>query len=183
MLSTRDVPGRFAQIAGCLAAHEISILSAQLDTRDDGIVIDTFQVSDSEGKAIMDSESWARIDRLMSSVIAGEMALDSLLTSRFRDKAGRQASSSMTPRVRIDNDISSQSTVIEVQTEDRLGLGYLIAKTLAELGLNIVSAKLATERKYVFDVFYVQTREGGKITATFQMTEILERLRSQLTSP
>jgi len=145
-------------------------------------VIDTFQVSDSEGKAIMDSESWGHIDRLLNDVISGEVTLDSLLTSRFRDRAGRQAGSSLIPRVRIDNEISSQSTVIEVQTEDRLGLGYLIAKTLAELGLNIISAKLATERKFVFDVFYVQTREGGKITANFQMIEILERLRSRLTS-
>jgi len=61
-----------------------------------------------------------------------------------------------------------------------LGLGYHIAKTLADLGLNILSAKLATEKNYAFDVFYVQTREGEKITSSFQMTEILERLRFKL---
>ena len=85
------------------------------------------------------------------------------------------------PGVRIDNEIASQSTVIEVETQDRPGLGYRVAKALADLGLNILSAKLATERNHqVFDVFYVQTREGEKVTSSFQMTEVLERLRSAL---
>jgi [protein-PII] uridylyltransferase len=66
------------------------------------------------------------------------------------------------------------------QTQDRPGLGYRIARALADLGLNILSAKLATERNHAFDVFYVQTREGEKVTSSFQMTEVLERLRSAL---
>ena len=179
-LSTRDLPGRFAQIASVLAAHGISILSAQLNTRDDGIVIDTFQVSDTEGQAIVDPAYCDRVNQLLSEVITGEKTFDALVESRLHHLSSRQTSSSMIPRVRIDNDVSSQSTVIEVQTEDRLGLGYYIAKTLADLGLNILSAKLATEKNYAFDVFYVQTREGEKITSSFQMTEILERLRFKL---
>ncbi|HEX2523938.1 MAG TPA: hypothetical protein VHP35_17625, partial [Terriglobia bacterium] len=57
-LSTRDLPGRFAQIAGTLTSQGISILSAQLNTRDDAVVIDTFQVSDERGQAIVDADVW-----------------------------------------------------------------------------------------------------------------------------
>jgi [protein-PII] uridylyltransferase len=179
-LAARDLPGRFAQIAGSLAASGLSILSAQLNTRDDGIVIDTFQVSDAQDQAIVDPEDWGRVDRLLADVIVGERDLETLLEARFRSSSVRQTSSAVVPRVRIDNDISAQSTVIEVQTEDRLGLGYHIAKTLANLGLNILSAKLATEKNHAFDVFYVQTQSGDKVTSSFQMTEILERLRFRL---
>jgi [protein-PII] uridylyltransferase len=179
-LTTRDLPGRFAEIAGCLAANGLSILSAQLNTRDDGIVIDTFQVSDAKGHAIIDAEDWSRVDRLLAAVIAGERKLATVLEDGFRPPSTGQSSSSMLPRVRIDNDISNHSTVIEVQTEDRLGLGYHIAKTLADLGLNILSAKLATEKNHAFDVFYVQTHAGEKVTSGFQMTEVLERLRFRL---
>ena len=179
-LVTRDVPGRFAEIAGSLAANGLSILSAQLNTRDDGIVIDTFQVSDAEGQAIIDAEDWSRVDRLLAEVIAGKRDLEAILEARFRNPSVGQSSAVAVPRVRIDNDISAQSTVIEVQTEDRLGLGYHIAKTLADLGLNILSAKLATEKNHAFDVFYVQTQSGDKVTSSFQMTEILERLRFRL---
>jgi len=178
VLSTRDLPGRFAQIAGTLSSQGIRILSAQLNTRNDAVVIDTFQVSDAQGQAIVDAEVWRRVDRLLASVISGDRDLKEILASRRKDSDELQAGPA--PRLRIDNEIASQSTVIEVQTQDRPGLGYRIAKTLADLGLNILSAKLATERNHAFDVFYVQTREGEKVTSSFQMTEILERLRSAL---
>jgi [protein-PII] uridylyltransferase len=179
VLSTRDLPGRFAQIAGTLSSQGISILSAQLNTRDDAVVIDTFQVSDDQGQAIVDAEVWRRVDRLLASVISGDRYLEEILASHHR-ASDDLVSSLPAPRLRIDNEIASQSTVIEVQTQDRPGLGYRIAKALADLELNILSAKLATERNHVFDVFYVQTREGEKVTSSFQMTEVLERLRSAL---
>jgi len=179
IVSTRDLPGRFAQIAGTLSSQGISILSAQLNTRDDAVVIDTFQVSDVQGQAIVDSEVWGRVDRLLASVISGDQDLEQILTLHRKD-AAESAIGLPAPRLRIDNEIGSQSTVIEVQTQDRPGLGYRIAKALADLGLNILSAKLATERNHVFDVFYVQTREGEKLTSSFQMTEVLERLRAAL---
>lgn len=179
VLSTRDLPGRFAQIAGTLSSQGISILSAQLNTRDDAVVIDTFQVSDAHGQAIVDGEIWRRVDRLLVSVIRGDRDLEELLSSR-REDSDESTVRLAQPRLRIDNEIASQSTVIEVQTQDRPGLGYLIARTLADLGLNILSAKLATERNHAFDVFYVQTREGEKVNGSFQMTEVLERLRSAL---
>jgi [protein-PII] uridylyltransferase len=180
IVATRDLPGRFSQIAGTLASQKLSILSAQLNTRDDGVVIDTFQVSDAGGGAMTDREAWTRIDRLLGDVIRGEVDVSRLFAAR--PKAGDDTAGGIhaTPRIRIDNDIASQSTVIEVQTMDRQGLGYQIARALAELELNIVSAKLATERGHAFDVFYVQTKEGEKVTSSFQMTEILERLRLQL---
>lgn len=179
VLSTRDLPGRFAQIAGTLSSQGISILSAQLNTRDDAVVIDTFQVCDAHGQAIVDAERWRGVDRLLVSVIRGDRDLAELLSSRLQDSDESTVRLAQ-PRLRVDNEIASQSTVIEVQTQDRPGLGYLIARTLADLGLNILSAKLATESNHAFDVFYVQTREGEKVNSSFQMTEVLERLRSAL---
>ncbi|MEW5978132.1 MAG: HD domain-containing protein [Acidobacteriota bacterium] len=179
-VSTNDVPGRFAQIAGSLTSLDVSILSAQLNTRDDGIVIDSFQVCDATGKALVEPEFWKKVDRLLIDVIRGDKSVDELLSRRLTSGTEVRKKSGATPRIRIDNEISSQSTVIEVQSEDRLGLGYMIARCLAELGLNILSAKLGTEKSHAFDVFYVQTQSGGKISSSFQMTEVLEQLRSRL---
>lgn len=179
VLSTHDLPGRFAQIAGTLSSQNISILSAQLNTRDDGVVIDTFQISDAQGQAIVDAEVWRHVDRLLAAVISGEQDLNELLALGRKDTEGSSPGLA-TPRLRIDNEIASQSTVIEVQASDRPGLGYRVARALADLGLNILSAKLATEHNHAFAVFYVQTREGEKVTSSFQMTEVLERLRSAL---
>ena len=61
-----------------------------------------------------------------------------------------------------------------------MGLGYQIAKTLADLKLNITFAKLATEKAHAFDVFYVQDQKGGKILDSARMAEIVEQLRVEV---
>src|SRR5262245_29805076 len=44
VIATRDVPGLFSLIAGTLAAHAITVLSAQIHTRAAGLAIDKFPV-------------------------------------------------------------------------------------------------------------------------------------------
>ena len=181
-LSTRDLPGRFAQITGTLTALGIRLLSAQLNTREDGIVIDTFHVSDLGSHLLIDDAGRRRVDQVLAEIILGKTRLEDLLRGQryeAREERGG-ASFAVAPRVRIDNDISAHSTVIEVQARDSWGLSYRIAGILAGLGLNIISAKLATERDYAFDVFYVQTEEGKKIVDGSRMSQILERLRTEV---
>ena len=55
---TRDTAGLFALIAGTLAAHGVNILSAQIETRADGVALDTFHVNDPGGDAILDESRW-----------------------------------------------------------------------------------------------------------------------------
>ena len=183
-LSTRDLPGRFAQITGTLTALGIRLLSAQLNTREDGIVIDTFHVSDVGGHLLVDDAGRRRVDRVLAEIILGKTRLQDLLRGQ-RYEVGAEAGAAalaVAPRVRIDNDVSAHSTVIEVQARDSWGLSYRIAGILAGLGLNIVSAKLATDRDYAFDVFYVQTEGGGKVVDGSRMSQILERLRLEVKS-
>ena len=47
---------------------------------------------------------------------------------------------------------------------DEEGLVYKIASALASLGLDIVCAKIATEKSDALDVFYVTDREGLKLS-------------------
>ena len=179
-LSTRDLPGRFAQIMGALTALGIRMLSAQLNTREDGIVIDTFHVYDLEGQLLVKEKGRQQVEQLVTEVILGRSELQDLISEhQVRKPSAEQGAPSLviTPRVRIDNDISAHSTVIEVQAPDHWSLSYRIAATLAGFDLNILTAKLATERDYAFDVFYVQTQEGSKVTNSSQMTQIIEQLR------
>ena len=55
--------------------------------------------------------------------------------------------------------------MLEIKCPDRLGLLYQITGTLAALGLDIVSARIATEIDQALDTFYVQDRKGDKIDA------------------
>jgi len=47
---------------------------------------------------------------------------------------------------------------------DEPGLAYRIASALAALGLDIVCAKIATEKSDALDVFYVTDEEGMKLS-------------------
>ncbi len=55
------------------------------------------------------------------------------------------------------------STVIEVESTDRIGLLYDITRALFEAGLSISSAIVATYGELAVDVFYVRDGFGHKL--------------------
>jgi [protein-PII] uridylyltransferase len=84
----------------------------------------------------------------------------------------------VTTEIRLADD-SSRATIVEVTTRDRVGVLYAITRTLAELGLDISLAKVATEGEKVADVFYV-TRGGDKLTDPDARGEVVRRLEAAL---
>ena len=66
-------------------------------------------------------------------------------------------------RVVIDNEASEQYTIVEVYSEDRPGQLYRITQTLADFGINIYRAYIATEVEQLIDVFYVLDSHKEKI--------------------
>jgi [protein-PII] uridylyltransferase len=66
-------------------------------------------------------------------------------------------------RIEIDNTSSETRTIVEVETEDRIGLLYTIAQVFSELELNIAVAKILTERGAAVDTFYVTDFLGHKL--------------------
>ena len=172
---TRDLPGLFSLIAVTLAAHGINIISAQISTRADGIAIDTFQVNDPTGETITSPAHWRRTLAALRSVLAGEESVDALLerrraTGRLPTVVPERA------RIGIDNTLSDAFTVVEVKCPDRLGLLYLITRTLSACGLDIGSARIATEIDQAYDTFYVHDGQGRRV----EDPDALERLRQAL---
>jgi [protein-PII] uridylyltransferase len=166
---TRDRHGLCADIAGALAAHGIEILSAELNTREDGIALDVFILRQASTHHAIDLERYPAIERSLSKVIAGEADVAALV-ERWRlrnaprkrnavDQGGRR----QPPQVACDNEASQSSTLIEVHAIDEPGLVYKIASALAALGLDIVCARIATEKSDALDVFYVTDEEGNKL--------------------
>src|SRR3989441_3936536 len=138
---TRDPPGRVAVPRGPPAASDANTLSAQSHTRADGIAIDTFQVNDPAGDVIGSPAHWARTLDALRAVLTGEQTVPALLARRRA--AGREATGPGGPsKIALDNQLSDTATVIEVKCPDRLGLLYLITKTLAGLRLDLLSARI-----------------------------------------
>ena len=66
------------------------------------------------------------------------------------------------PRVVVDNHASRDATVVEVHAPDSIGVLYRITRALAELDLDIVSAKVQTLGDRVVDAFYVRDRRARR---------------------
>jgi [protein-PII] uridylyltransferase len=174
---TRDTAGLFSLIAGTLAAHGVNILSAQIETRADGIAVDTFHVNDAPGEAILDERRWDAVTTDLRRTLSGEASVEGLFEARQRPLPGSEAGSS---RVTVHNSLSDTHTVVEVKAPDRVGLLYRITRALADQGLNIATAKIATDRDQAFDAFYVTDAARRKIEAPARIALLREAITRAL---
>ncbi len=182
VIATRDVPGLFSLIAGTLAAHGVNVLSAQIHTRSDGIAIDTFQVNDPVGEPVTEDARWRRTLEALRRVLVGEETVEALLAKRRAGRGGGDAVASP-PKISVDNRLSDSHTVVEVKCADRSGLLYAITRTLSAHGLDIGSARIATEIDQAYDTFYVTDREGRRVEEPAAMSRLREALEEALLAP
>ncbi|MFN2557520.1 MAG: [protein-PII] uridylyltransferase [Nitriliruptorales bacterium] len=153
-----DRPGLFAKVAGVIAIHGGSILSAHAFTRVDGIAVDTFTVRRPDGTG---GSWWVAVEGDLVEAVAGRLAV--------RARVARKAAALRPPprplpaipvRVEVSPDSAGEATVVEVHAEDAIGVLHRIAAALGELELDIVAAKVDTLGRKVVDVFYV--RDAGR---------------------
>jgi [protein-PII] uridylyltransferase len=162
-----DRPGLFATLAGTLTAHGLDILSADLFARTDGIVLDTLRVAELPGHRPVRPERRARIEAALVEAVSGRLDVAEEV-QKWRSEAPRRARraggrAARAPSVRFDQEASALATVVEVKAPDQAGLAYTLAHGLAALGLDILSARIATAKALALDVFYVRDAEGRKL--------------------
>jgi [protein-PII] uridylyltransferase len=175
-ICTWDRAGLFAKIAGSLTAAGLNILSGQVFTRTDGIVLDTFFVTDAKTGTLPKKEEKEAFEKILSRVLTQEIDLHELFGKQKPAKPlYRPVADEIIPTViSFDNQTAEKRTVIDVETEDRVGLLYVISDTFIELGLDLALAKIVTEKGAAIDSFYVRYVLGGKIE-TPQQQKIVER--------
>lgn len=176
ILVAHDRPGLFSTVAGVLALRGFDVHDAEIYTRSDGTAVEVFRVVGKHG-AVSD-ERWARVRDDVSAALLGVLDLDGELAKKAAQQRRRAPGRRRDARSRVvvDNEASSTNTVVEVHTEDRVGLLRVITKALADAGCDLSLAKAATYGVQVVDVFYVRDLAGHKITNPEQIRRIEERL-------
>ncbi len=153
-----DRPGLFAKVAGVIALHGGSVLSAHAFTREDGVAVDTFTVRRPKGAG---GSWWVAVEGDLVEAVAGRLAVRARIA---RKVAAMRPPPRVLPaipvRVDVGPDSAGEATVVEVHAEDAIGVLHRIAAALAELELDIVAAKVDTVGREVVDVFYV--RDAGR---------------------
>ncbi len=182
---TWDRAGLFSRMAGSLSAVGLTILSAQIFTRSDGIALDTFFVTDALTGKLANAEQRDQFENLLIRVLQDDnLDLHKLIAQQkisrplYQAYAGEQ----IPTQIAFDNDMSDTRTFIEVETEDRIGLLYTIARTLTDLELDISTARICTEKGAAIDSFYVRELDGGKILSAERQKAIERRLVHAITA-
>jgi len=171
------IPGLFSKISGVLAAKGLHILGAQVHTRKNGIVVDTFQVVDPDYNGKPPPERWSEIGEALKGVLQKKVEIEQLFGKRFSGTEKKPVGALLEPtQVEVDNEASDDYTILEVFAADRQGLLYVITKTIFELGLSVYSSKIGTRLDQIVDVFYVKDAEGKKVVDENKINEIKEKI-------
>jgi [protein-PII] uridylyltransferase len=175
---TKDFPSLLSKICGVLAINDVNIHDAKIFTRKDGIVIDTFNVTDFRTHKKVEPERFNKIEDYLESAVSGILRLGkevALLKSkwwRIESKIFKK-----TGQVKVAFENHERYTIIDVHSPDRLGFLYHVTTKMNELGLNIYFAKIATQGDLIVDAFYVLGRNNKKISP-----DDYEFIRSELTA-
>jgi [protein-PII] uridylyltransferase len=182
---TWDRAGLFSKIAGSFSATGLNILSAQVFTRNDGFVLDTFFVIDARTGNLAGPEQRDKFEAMLIQALTGDepdfhalIARQKISRPVYQAYTGEQ----MRTHVRFDNEAAETRTLLEIETEDRVGLLYVISMTFSELDLDISAAKIVTEKGAAIDSFYIRDADGGKIVEPHRQKTIERRLVRALES-
>ena len=181
-ICTWDRHGLFSKIAGSLTAAGLNILSAEIITRGDRIILDRFFVTDANTGLIAKKEEREKFETLIHQILTGEeVDLAALIAPQKSAGAYRFFEGERIPTaVYFDNETSETRTIIQIETEDKMGLLYAISQVMNDLDLDIYVAKISTEKGAAIDTFYIGETDGGKITSPERQKGIEKKLRAAI---
>ena len=158
-----DRPALFQDIAGVLDRHSLSILDARIDTSDNGLALDTFQVLDETRAFQRSTAAHAELaDELSAALNAG---LCSAPRFGLRHHDARHRFFSAVPlHLHLDNAALLDDTLLELHSSDQVGLLYSVAAVIARLGFSVVGAKISTFGERVEDTFFIRNGKGEKLS-------------------
>ncbi|HEY3662791.1 MAG TPA: [protein-PII] uridylyltransferase, partial [Chthoniobacterales bacterium] len=167
-----------ASIAGAFAVASVNILSADIFVRGDSLVLDVFRVCNKKLAPVTDPHEIATVESVLRIALEGEQFDMTPLLTNVRRKASKRAPEIDFPtRITIENRSHPMSTLIQVETPDRLGLLHDLVACLGRNNVYIALARINTEKGAAIDTFYV-TDAGtrGKISDAKRIDQLQEEL-------
>ena len=183
IICARDRAGLYGDVAGSLTAIGINILGSYVYTTRTGLALEIYRVTTPAGPDDDRRERWQRLDALLAEVLTGDRELGPLLQQRPRPIGGPRSPSRRPSNVSIRNDVSDFYTVVDITTDDRLGLLYDLAHTLADHGLEVFVSKATTVLDQVADTFYVKGGDQQKLLDEAAITALEADLWTVLSGP
>lgn len=172
-----DCPGLVKRIAGAFLSARANVLSADIHTRADNLVLDVFRVCDARHKPIVSERDQKLVEKLLCESLANPGFDFSPHIAKARQKITYRMSedADIPTRIAIDSEGHPSFTITDIETPDRIGLLYDLLDATTRLGLSIELARITTEKEVAMDTFYLchahdRTKLSGDDITTLQHT-------------
>ena len=185
---TWDRAGLFYKMAGAFSAAGLNILTAKAISREDHIAIDTFHVVDQAGGIVQDQKAFETFtESLNESLVENRDTFDQRI--RKKQKALQSAKRytktehlqvPILPKVELYYELSLNQTIIEIQTNDELGLLFRIGREIFKFGYDITFARIATEQGAAMDTFYIEPIDARTEPENDSQSRNLQELQKSL---
>jgi [protein-PII] uridylyltransferase len=173
LVYTRDRDHLFGLSCGVLARLGLNILDARLHTTNDGFVLDSFVVMESDNSPITNALRAPEIQAALRKVLS-DPEVSTVDVNRRPSQRLRHFDTPTT--VYFSQDPARSRTILELVTADQPGLLSLIGRVFQKRGILLDAAKIGTIGERAEDVFYITDRMHRPITDE----DTLEGLREVL---
>jgi [protein-PII] uridylyltransferase len=176
-------PGIFHKLCGALSGQGNQILSADIQTLADGLVLDRFYVHDRDHQGEPPAERLSSVTRALVSALKDASGKPPAFRRIWgAEKSTVPEAGRLPTRVLIDNNTADNYTILDIFTHDRMGLLYAVTRAIFELGLSVHAARIGTHLDQVVDVFYVTDELGRKVGDERRQQEVRRRLLEAIDS-
>jgi len=177
---TWDREQLLAKIAGSFSVVPINILSADIFSRGDNLVLDIFRVCDTKDRAVTDKRDFELVEKTLRDALE-DVNFDFAPLMEEARRQGRDCVAQeieFPTRIAMDNKAHPNYTLIQIQTPDRLLLLYDLLSCLDREGVSIGLSRISTQDGAAIDTFYVVDRfNRSKITDSNRITALQKRLQ------
>lgn len=179
ILAARDRPLLLEKLCCALASEQVNILSADLFTRTDGIVVNILRVCTTNFEPVTNESTRQRFLKTFSDIQHSEEFEPSRYLKRRQNFLASRTDKEIPVPVRayISNRLHPTCTTVELQALDRIGLLHDLFHTINEYGLDTAHARICTEKGVAMDTLYITNAQGGKV----EDEELLGKLESRFT--
>ncbi len=171
-----------ARVAGALSARNINILSADIFTRRDDLVLDIFRVCNTNFEPVTSKTDIHAVNEIIKKAFSAHTTdfREVIEKSKQKSEFDEAVDEVFPKRVYVSNEQSPEYTFLEIQTLDRIGLLYDLFSTIGDLGIETVASRINTEKGAAIDSFYLSDLMGRKIADPRLLAELKSRIESVL---
>lgn len=179
-ICTYDYLGLLRNISAAFLSFNLNILKAEVNTLENGLTVDNFQVTKSENPIDEVVPLIKDIQNTLKNLISGNIDPYMIVKEKLTERFEKRKITDIKNNVEFDNNLSENYTIIDIYTSDKVGLLFKLLDKFCNLNINVQKAKISTDVDRVVDSFYVTDENGNKIIGETQIKNIKKILESTI---